>query len=254
MRNEVVLKRLEIASKEGNLAHACLFCGPRGSGKNDTAFALAAALLQTDENKLGIHPDFFILERSVDSGDREITIDEIRAFRQRMSLTCAMGGWKVAIIERVELLSKEAASAMLKTLEEPEGRTLIIMTAERFGAVLPTIRSRAARIIFSPVSETGSEIPGELREEFEAFYSKVQDMPLVVRFKTSEKIASDSQKREMFLRFFAEKYGNDLKKTAAAKITQKLAAAIRSLIRCDAMLVHTNANARLVLDVFVMRL
>lgn len=252
-RRNAVLEHLETARRNGAVAHCYLFTGPRGAGKMNTAKTFAATLLGAERERLLAHPDFFMLARG--EADEEISIDEVRALRGRLMLTSACGGWRVAIIERVELLAKDAASALLKTLEEPGEKTVIVMTAERFGAVLPTIRSRAVRTAFPPQKKRGDGAPEALQKELDGFFERVSAMPLGLRFKTSERFAKNVAERQQLIRYAAEiletKLLDNLREGNGA---QKTLSAIRSLLRTDALLTHTNTNPRLLLDVFLMQL
>lgn len=248
-----ILKRLECALKGNILAHAYLFTGERGSGKRETAWAFARTLLGCDDAHLEIHPDFFMLSRlSEDDAEKEISIDEVRGLKQRLSLTSAMGGWKIAVVERVELLAKEAANALLKVLEEPQGQTLILMTTERYGAVLPTICSRAVRTAFPPVhSGSAEKIPADLANELNTFFSQVTEMSYGLRFKASESYAKNVKTREVFMRYAAEMLRKLLWSGSTAN--NKLISQAKSFLRTDALLTHTNASPRLLLDVLLMQ-
>ncbi|MDP3963694.1 MAG: hypothetical protein Q8Q39_04320 [bacterium] len=250
MDAEAILERFSMQGKAGTLAHAYLFGGSRGSGTGEIARTVAAEALKTASEKLAAHPDFFVLERGMD--DKEISIDEIRALRQRLSLTAACGGYKVAIIERVELLAQESASALLKTLEEPQGKALIIMTTERHGAVLPTIRSRAVRVAFSPPkTDAAMDIPPASGKEFEKFFASIGEMPYGLRFKFAESWTKSPERYRQLLAFAAYLLRGEISDAAAhTSAPQKLIRRIRSLLRTDALVTHTNTNPRLALDVF----
>ena len=136
-----------------HLAHAYLLAGPRGIGKRSAALLMAKAVL-CDEHpreirtacpcnscravESAMHPDLFHLSCKDTEKAREISIDDVRELKNRFLLTASFGGYKIAVIERVELLGREAASAMLKLLEEPSGEALIIMTSDRPRSVLAT--------------------------------------------------------------------------------------------------------------------
>lgn len=254
-----ILKRLETALNSTTLAHAYLFSGPRGAGKTVAARGIAARVLQTLPEKLITHPDFYVLERGGD--DKEISIDEVRLLRQRLSLTAAHGGYKVALIERVELLAQEAASALLKTLEEPPGRALIMMTTDRYGAVLPTIRSRAVRMAFPPPQAMPGArpvllgMPQELTEEIEKLFKTISDAPYGLRCKAAESFAKSIERRTALLAQAASFLHRGLfDAVSEGKSFAGIAARIRALVRTDALLTYTNTNSRLALEVFLMQL
>lgn len=224
----------------------------------DVAMDLAGTLLNTPRERLSLHPDMLVLERSCDTDEhKEISINEVRTLKQRLSFTAGMGGWKVAILEGAELLSKEAASALLKVLESPTGKTVIVLIAERYGAVLPTIRSRAVRVSFPPpgAASEKKEFSEEQTVEFKKFFSEVSHIPYALRFKASERYAKSAGDRQALLRYAALLFHTELLECARESIVaRKCCARVRALIRTDALLMHTNANPRLLLDVFLMNL
>lgn len=139
----------------GRVAHAYLFAGPREVGKRTVARAFASALLG-DGSPIDRHPDFIFVERAIDpkTGARKggITIDQIRDLRGRLAMGAFMNGWRAAIIDDAHLMNVESANALLKSLEEPHRRTLLILIAASDEAVLPTIRSRCQVLRFGRVS------------------------------------------------------------------------------------------------------
>ena len=149
-----VVSLLSKALDSGRLTHAYLFTGPSHVGKTTVAEVLARALLETDK-ELAIHPDFFRVARREDpkTGKLQngILLDQIHELRTRLSMSALMRGWKVAIMEDAHLMNKESSNALLKSLEEPHARTLLILVADSADSVLPTIRSRCQEIVFPRV-------------------------------------------------------------------------------------------------------
>lgn len=132
---------LEDSSK---MAHAYLFQGPPGLGKNALAFEFAHALLGSDMNH---NPDLMILEKQGST----IRIAEIRNLQEWLTYKPYRAERRVAVIPEAHLMSNEAANAFLKTLEEPAGPTVLIMTADK--ETLPaTVVSRCRVIRFMPLS------------------------------------------------------------------------------------------------------
>lgn len=136
------------------LPHAILIRGRPGDGLIEAARALAALRLcdsPVDGRACGnckaclllagsSHPDLLTLEP--ESGKKVIPIDAVRGLVQTFSHTPQVGAWKTAIIQPATSLQPAAANALLKTLEEPAGQSLLILTAERHAQLLPTIQSR----------------------------------------------------------------------------------------------------------------
>lgn len=137
------------------IAHAYLFEGPDGIGKRLTAIALARALFCQDGTGCGTcpacrkvdhnnHPDLHLL----DAAGTSIKIDQIRALQQDLSLRALEGGYRICLIDGAEQMVAAAANALLKTLEEPQPQTLLILLSSQPERLLVTIRSRCQRLPF----------------------------------------------------------------------------------------------------------
>ena len=140
-------------------AHAYLFVGPSGCGKETAARAFAAVRLQGDEDASartadlvmrGIHVDMHELEREGASIDVEQAREEIVKLADR---TAVEGSTRVIIVHEFHLLADVARSALLKTIEEPDGSTIIVMLADEVPDNFATISSRSVRVNFGPISD-----------------------------------------------------------------------------------------------------
>lgn len=156
------------------LTNGWIIAGPAGSGKATLAYRLARAILEppalADADSLQMsasartfrlvankgHPDLFVAERQYDEkNDRyetEITVETIRKLTAFLNKTAGFGGWRVAIIDSADEMSRQASNALLKSLEEPPPRTTLLLAANAPGRLLATIRSRCRRIDLRPVS------------------------------------------------------------------------------------------------------
>ncbi len=141
---------------EGNqLSHAYLFVGPNGVGRTTMAHALMRDFLGlVPGSQLSTHPDVLCLEREVDEDGKrktEIVVSDARTFVDWFSLSPIMGSRKAAFVEEAERLNTSAANALLKTIEEPKGDTLLILRAPSLDALPLTIASRCQVMRFAPV-------------------------------------------------------------------------------------------------------
>jgi len=82
----------------------------------------------------------------------EIVVDDVRSVGQFFSLTAGEGGWRVAIIDKADEMNPNAANALLKILEEPPRRSLLLLVSDNPGRLLPTIRSRCRKLALQPLS------------------------------------------------------------------------------------------------------
>jgi len=128
------------------IPHAFLFSGQSNLGKKTIAFELAFLLLG-DGNRQ--HPDLILVEPL----EKEIQIAQVRDLNWKLYLKPYSAPFKVAIIDQAHLMNSEAQNCLLKTLEEPRGKTILILIAESSELLLPTIVSRCESIKFYQVSQ-----------------------------------------------------------------------------------------------------
>ncbi|MEO8746363.1 MAG: DNA polymerase III subunit delta' [Rhodanobacter sp.] len=159
--------RLQARRDRDELPHALLLCGPAGLGKRAFAQAFVHGLLCTQPAAgyacgrcrsclllaAGTHPDLVELTcgtRRDGTLRTEIVVDQIRDLAARLAMNSQFGGWQIACIDPADAMNTAAANALLKTLEEPSTRTMMILLADAPWRLPATIRSRCQRIEFHP--------------------------------------------------------------------------------------------------------
>ena len=127
-------------------SHAYLLYGPRGSGKDDAAHAFIAAVLGTDEHRVDTeqHPDLYVVEPEGEA----ILIDQIRELRGDLHLRPFEAPRRAYLIREAETMGRDAANALLKSLEEPPEYAVFVLVCHDRARLLPTIDSRCQHIRF----------------------------------------------------------------------------------------------------------
>ncbi|OFX09251.1 MAG: DNA polymerase III subunit delta', partial [Alphaproteobacteria bacterium RIFOXYD12_FULL_60_8] len=168
------------------LAHAWLITGPRGVGKATLAYRIARFVLSGGGEGGGLfggppdslamdgdHPvfrriatggltDLRVVERGYSDDKQtklrsEIVVDDVREIGSFLSLTPAEGGWRVVLVDAADEMNRNAANALLKVLEEPPARALLLLVCHAPGRLLPTIRSRCRSLVLSPLDDRAVE-------------------------------------------------------------------------------------------------
>jgi len=201
---ETALRRL---FEQDRLPHALLLTGPRGIGKATLAFRLTRFVLAHSSGEIGAglfedaagqelaippdsgvfrrvasggHADLLTVERAYDPRRRrlrgEIVVDDVREIAAFLRLTPAEGGWRVVVVDGADEMNRNAANALLKILEEPPSRALLLLVAHSPGKLLPTIRSRCRRMPLSPLA---ADLVQELLARYHPDLDPAQIAPIV---------------------------------------------------------------------------
>lgn len=188
------------AFNSGKLHHGWLLAGPRGVGKATLAWRIAKFLLATPDPdgggmfapevpaSLDIAPDHPVTRRIAAGGEgalksvtrsvdektkklrKQIVVDDIRKLNGFFQMSAADGGRRVVIIDDADLMNPNAANALLKMLEEPPARAIILLISHRPSGLLPTIRSRCRTLRLGTLSpdqmaealaQSGVEVRGD---------------------------------------------------------------------------------------------
>lgn len=166
------------AMRAGRMHHAWLITGPEGVGKATLAYRFARRLLagQASGDSLALdpanpvfrrvasssHADLLTVERVLNEKTKrmrtQIAVEDVRKINGFMSLTPAEGGWRVVVVDGAEELNQASANALLKILEEPPPRAILLLVCSAPGRLLPTIRSRCRRLRLSPLADADMEL------------------------------------------------------------------------------------------------
>lgn len=158
----------------GRMHHAWLITGPEGVGKATLAFRFARRLLAGRPTSPSLdldaahpvfrrvaaasHADLLTIERAYDPKRKrmrtQIAVDDVRKVTGFMHLTSAEGGWRVVVVDGAEEMNPNSANALLKVLEEPPPRAVLLLVSSAPGKLLPTIRSRCRRLRLDPLDDS----------------------------------------------------------------------------------------------------
>ena len=173
--NKKTIKLLDRIAASGKIASAYLFLGPENVGKFMLAKEFAEKLTGNDEkinsNLIVIEPEIEVVKNVTKKLD--IKVEAIRELQHKLSLTAHGSGYKAVIINDAERLNKTAQNALLKTLEEPNAKVVLILVSKDEKKLLPTILSRCQKIRFGLVSpqEMQMLVAGNAQQERIIFWS-----------------------------------------------------------------------------------
>jgi len=227
--------------KKNNLNHAYLFYGP--GKKKEISFRFAEDILLQPRQKFPFLYEFIMLER--EAGEEKIKIERVREMIRKISLRSP--GRRVVLILGAELLSEEAANALLKTLEEPPKNTIFILTSSDIKEVLSTIVSRCQGFYLE--SKQKKRRQSGFKEKVEEFLQA----DLVGRFRLAENIGKDRQKGVNLLNGLEERLRLKMLKISSLKRKQNISREIKEINKLR-LLLKRNISVRLVLEDLSLRL
>jgi len=227
--HQKIINYLDRSIEKDKISQAYLFCGPAHLGKFSLAleFARKITRLHPDnswealrvggqEENQKINPDIIIISPETEEKDgkikkKDIKIEKIRELQQMLSLSAYFGKYKVAIIDEAEKLTNASQNALLKTLEEPPQKTVIILITENADKIIPTVKSRCVIKKFGLAEK--KEIVEILKNENDA-----KNLEFWALNRPGLAINFTKEKEEMEKRIKAQK---DLKKMLEENLSEK---------------------------------
>lgn len=177
---DAALARAARALRSGRVPPGWLISGPPGVGKATMAYRIARYLLAhgakdsgaadlslpaNDPSAMqvaaGAHPGLLLLQRGINQNTGKLMtvlgVDEIRKLAGFFGMTSGAGGWRIAIVDTADDMNDNAANALLKMLEEPPSRAMLMLLSNTPGRLLPTIRSRCQRLVLRPLDDAAMD-------------------------------------------------------------------------------------------------
>jgi DNA polymerase III subunit delta' len=287
--NAKALKLLEKSIENGTVSHAYLFSGPEHVGKYALATFFSESLITGNSLRLVINkndktilPDLMVLEPEIEEKkgvkkEKNIPVEAVRKIQHDLSLFPFSGKYKVLIINDAHKMSVAAQNALLKTLEEPNETSILILVTHDASKIIPTIQSRCRKVIFGladeeemqkivPPGKDFSDIAlfsmgrpgiavtlsenrkdlGDRKNDFEVLL-KFKNMGINERFKIAEKLSSnptEAVRKMEFWKWIIRKKYLETPGTSGFFTFKTLEKIEQSL----EVIKNTNANVRLVLE------
>ena len=219
---EPVIQTLRYAVEKGKVAHAYIFCGPRGTGKTSTGRILAKAVNCINQvhgepcNECqmcksitdGKSLDIIEIDAASNRG-----IDEIRSLREKVNYAPGSARYKVYIVDEVHMLTEAASNALLKTLEEPPPQVIFVLATTEPQKVLSTIISRCQRFNFRRLSQAAIVGKLELICQEEGLQIGTDSLKLISRAATGSLRDAENMLQQLFS-YYGSKIAWDQVQTA----------------------------------------
>ena len=219
---EPVIQTLRYAVEKGEVAHAYIFCGPRGTGKTSTGRILAKAVNCINQvhgepcNECqmcksitdGKSLDIMEIDAASNRG-----IDEVRSLREKVNYAPGSARYKVYIIDEVHMLTEAASNALLKTLEEPPPQVIFVLATTEPQKVLSTMISRCQRFNFRRLSQAAIVGKLELICQEEGLQIGADSLKLISRAATGSLRDAENMLQQLFS-YYGSKIAWDQVQTA----------------------------------------
>lgn len=226
--HQKVISHLQGSIENNKLAHAYIFSGPAHLGKKLVVEKFIASVLCHDYHhapetssvrgqalpckncppckqlEKNIHPDVYWVKK--DEEKMDITIEQIRELKEKLSLSSFLNSYKIAVIEEADKMNENSQNALLKILEEPTKKTIIVLLSADYSLLLPTIVSRSRLIKFHRVKSdlifnylTAQGASHEQAMTLTQLAAGRQGLAIDY-FKNQEMLAEDEEKARMFFK------------------------------------------------------
>ncbi len=239
---QYITNYLKKSKQKDKINHAYLFTGPAHSGKTKIANWFVSSLLNCQK------PD--ITEIKLLENNKQITIDQIRKLRKYLSLSPHSSLYKAAIIHNADNMNMQAANALLKTLEEPKGDTVIILTTAVPSALPDTIISRCEEIRFRAPSLN------KVSKQFnDPKYTNLLQASINNSFEEIKKIAQTKSKSLELLDnwlFWFRKLLTD--KNSSKYNNSQLVGILKEIQKTKTLISNTNIDKRLALENLILKI
>ncbi len=263
MKTSEIKREMEEIFRTGNFSHAYLFCGQMESAK-ETALACAHIAIGGENTSDEFNPDLLVV--SFTDNEQGISIEQIRDIKKFLSLEPYFGNQRIVIVERSERMKNEAASALLKILEEPPPKSAIILLSGESQLILGTILSRVQRVDFPDTKQDEdidkkeiicNTLASVVLANIPKRFTIIQEMEesdmhsdlfdqLVLFFHDLLRIALLDGKESLHYPFYLKHYQDVLNRTKYT--SERIAFVLPTLVGYAHVAKTTNANKRLLLE------
>lgn len=239
-------KYFENLLQNGLLGHAYLFVGQDSTGKKlfteDVCVSLTGRGFNNNPNLKFIRPD-------AKKDKHRIDIESIRDLKLFMSLKPYSSEYKLAVIEDAEMISDAAANAMLKILEEPPKRSVLILISSKSGMLPRTILSRCETVLFSPVPEIHTDEMDKALSELR----KVVRQSIAERIKYAKQLHEKENYVEL-VNLWLRSIRLQVKKKPTSAYADRAAPILKNLLYLSNIISQPQYNHRIALENFFVQL
>lgn len=240
MQFEKQKKYFENLLYNGMLGHAYLFIGQDAAGKKSCVEDICTSLTGKGFDN---NPDLQFIRSNVEKDDHKIYIENIRELKSFMSLKPYSSEYKLAVIDNADAMTAEAANAMLKILEEPPKKSVLILISSKTGTLPRTILSRCETVVFPPAPEVRTDEMDKALSELR----KVAKQDMAERIQYAKKLHEKGDYAELVNLWLRSLHYQLSEKPASAPV-------LRRLLRLSHIVSQPQYNHRIALENFFVNL